>query len=241
MAIKEVAVSYRLLPKRELKTDTASARGDDYMKVLDLFSGLGGFSQVFVKRGHKVVTVDIEPKFNPDILVDIMNMNPSWFSVMEFDIILASPPCNCFSVASIYRHWDKERKMPTDTKTNDRIRLVTKTIELIHEWKPRWWVIENPRGMLRKIIGMPHYEITQCQYGRPYMKPTDLWGRLPKSFKAKRCKAGSDCHERATRSSKDGVQGIISSLDRGMTKAERAKIPYGLSEAICLACEKEMI
>ena len=42
------------------------------MKVLDLFSGLGGFSQAFKDRGHKVTTLDNNPEFNPDICIDIM-------------------------------------------------------------------------------------------------------------------------------------------------------------------------
>jgi len=210
------------------------------MRVLDLFSGLGGFSQAFKNRGHEVVTVDWLDKFKPTIVADIMNLTPKDFEKYgQFDVVLASPPCNCFSVASIYRHWDKERKMPKDEDTLKMIKLVTRTIELIHQLKPRWWVMENPRGMLRKVIGFPHYVITQCQYGRSVMKPTDLWGRLPKSFKAKKCKAGMDCHERATRSSKNGVQGIISNLDNIEGRYERAKIPYGLSLAICEACEKD--
>lgn len=38
------------------------------MRVLDLFSGLGGWSAAFRDRGHEVITLDIEPKFKPDIV-----------------------------------------------------------------------------------------------------------------------------------------------------------------------------
>lgn len=213
------------------------------MKVLDMFSGLGGFSQAFKDRGHTVVTIDIEEKFKPDICVDIMNVTSKELleGYGEFDIILASPPCNCFSVASIYRHWNTDKTIKGETEL-DAIRLVLHTIELIQALKPKYWVMENPTGMLRKVIGLPHYVISQCQYGRSIMKPTDLWGRLPDSFIAKKCKPGSSCHEKASRSAKAGVQGINNSFSNlGMRgKDERAKIAYGLSTAICLACEKDI-
>jgi len=213
------------------------------MKVLDLFSGLGGFSQAFVDRKHDVTTIDIEEKFNPTICTDIMKITPKELieGYGEFDVILASPPCNCFSVASIYRHWNKDSTIKSDVEL-DAIRLVLHTIELIQALKPKYWVLENPTGMLRKVIGYPHYVISQCQYGRSIMKPTDLWGRLPDGFIAKKCKPGDSCHERASRSAKAGVQGINNSFSNlGMRgKDERAKIAYGLSNAICVACETKL-
>ena len=214
------------------------------MKVLDLFSGLGGWSQAFRDRGHEVITVDIEKKFNPDICKDIMSLESSDFKE-KFDVILASPPCNCFSVASIYRHWDKRTKKPKDKETIESINLVRHTLELIEKMKPTFWILENPVGMLRKQWFLMPYErktISQCQYGRSIMKPTDLWGRFPSSFIAKRCRPGNLDHEKASRGSKNGLQGINNSFSNlGMRgKDERAKIPYGLSLEICLACEKEI-
>jgi site-specific DNA-cytosine methylase len=211
------------------------------MKVLDLFSGLGGWSQAFKDRGHDVVTVDIEKKFNPTICKDIMQISQSDFNGSKFDVILASPPCNCFSVASIYRHWNEDKTIK-DNGELEAIRVVLHTIELIQALKPKFWVMENPTGMLRKVIGFPHYEISQCRYGRKIMKPTDLWGRLPESFIAKKCNPGNADHEKASRSSKSGVQGINNSFSNlGMRgKDERAKIAYGLSYSVCIACEKEI-
>lgn len=37
------------------------------MKVLDLFSGLGGWSAAFKDRGHTVFTVDVHPDFKPGL------------------------------------------------------------------------------------------------------------------------------------------------------------------------------
>lgn len=39
------------------------------MKVLDLFAGLGGFSQAFRDRGHYVFTIDNNKEFNPSLCV----------------------------------------------------------------------------------------------------------------------------------------------------------------------------
>jgi hypothetical protein len=211
------------------------------MKILDLFSGLGGWSQAFKDRGHEVVTVDIESKFNPTICKDIMQVTQKDFNGTKFDVILASPPCNCFSVASVYRHWNKDGTIKSDTEL-ESIRLVLHTIELIYSLRPKFWVIENPTGMLRNVIGVPHYCVSQCQYGRSIMKPTDMWGRLPSTFIAKRCKPGNPDHEKASRSAKSGVQGINNSFSNlGMKgRDERAKIAYGLSMCVCLACENEL-
>ena len=210
----------------------------DFMKVLDLFCGLKGWTSAFEERGHEVITVDIEGKFNPTITKDIMLCTIEDFKqYLPFDLVLASPPCNCFSVASIYRHWKDGQ--PKDEQTRQSIRLVQHTFDLIKEINPKWWLVENPRGMLRTVIGKPNYEITQCQYGRSIMKPTDLWGKLPASFIPKRCKNGASCHERASRGSRKGVQGINNSFSNLGSKGKelRAKIPYGLSLEVCKYCE----
>jgi len=215
------------------------------MKVLDLFSGLEGWSKPFKDRQHEVATVDINPKFHPTISSDIMNLTSKDFDGYgQFDIILASPPCNCFSIASVYRHWDKNTKRPKDKATYDSIDLVAHTLELILTLHPRWWILENPRGMLRKILGKPQVttyfaswqsweELNESHSAfhdnrKSCFKPTDLWGVLPN------VKWNEPLEwAKAPRGSKEGTQGIT---DRDL----RAKIPYALSLAVCLACEKQL-
>ena len=46
------------------------------MKVLELFSGTESFSKVARERGHECFTVDNEPKFNPSLCIDIMQLTP---------------------------------------------------------------------------------------------------------------------------------------------------------------------
>ena len=45
------------------------------MNVLDLFSGLGGWSAAFVERGHEVVTVDMLAKSIGHFLLNFFYIN----------------------------------------------------------------------------------------------------------------------------------------------------------------------
>ena len=198
-------------------------------KVLDLFSGLGGFSSAFdVDPAYEVTTVDIEEKFNPDIQADVLDMR--WEDLPDADIILASPPCTAFTVLRIGHCWktdDRGVAHPIDDFARTSLMLVHHTVGLIKAIDPDWWIMENPMGMLRKVWRLPDYHVWYCQYGADYAKPTDLWGKLPPSFEPERCENGNPfCdHARAGRGVKNGVQGLSNS-------AERAKVPIGLSESI---------
>jgi hypothetical protein len=206
------------------------------IKVLDLFSGSKSWSQAFRIRGHEIITIDNNEKLEPDICVDIMNLKAE--DIGKFEVVLASPPCNHFSVASISKNWTggKEAYIPKTKETQQSINLVKHTLDLIKEIDPQIWIMENPMGVLRKLDFMQPFErktITYCQYGENRMKPTDLWGKFPSTFQARRCKNNSPCHERAPRGAKTGTQGIKGAYNR-------AKIPYQLSLEICVASEKDL-
>ncbi len=196
------------------------------MRILDLFSGLGGFSYPFKERGHEVVTLDIDPRFEPDIVADVREIRyPSLSLNGEFDVVLASPPCEHFSVAGFSAGFPREGSI-------EAVGVVACTFRLITMIRPTFSIVENPVGLLRKIIGIPTATVTLCQYGDTRMKPTDLWGHLPIGFEARRCSNGDPCHERAPRGSKNPgtTQGI-------QDLAERAKLPYGLGEELCRRME----
>lgn len=214
-------------------------------QVLDLFCGLGGFSQAFEKSERwDVTTVDIEERFDPDIKADVMDLRPSDFR-QEFDVILASPPCTQFSIAasSLQRIVDGE---PQTDDASDAVLLVYHTIGLIKGLSPDYWIMENPKGFLRQIIGNPTATVTYCQYGADYMKPTDLWGEHP-PMTCRRCTTGSDCHAYNT-DMEHGGKGNCEVMDKSRTafqqtttkSAERAKVPYKLSKAIRDACEQAL-
>jgi hypothetical protein len=213
------------------------------MKILELFSGTESFSKVARERGHKTFTVDFDNQFNPNLCIDILKFDPSMLP-KEFkkpNIIWASPPCTTFSVASICHYWEKGK--PKNEKTLKGIEIVKKTIKIIEQLKPDFFIIENPRGMLRKQDFIKHLKrdtISYCQYGFNIMKPTDLWNNLNHNFKPI-CKPGASCHQRAGRGSKTGTQGIFYNPKweklRHRSPKIRAIVPYDLCKEIIIYCE----
>ena len=137
------------------------------MKVLDLFSGLGGFSQAFKDRGHQVTTIDINKEFNPDICKDIMKLTKKDFKGYNCDIVLASPPCIEFSKSCMPKSWKSVQK-----GCNPDTLLLQKTLKIIYWIDPKYWVIENVGGArpyFYPFLGKPVKKI-----GSRY-----LWGNFP--------------------------------------------------------------
>lgn len=178
------------------------------MKVLDLFCGLGGWGRAFRDRGHDVVGVDWDPKFEPDIVADIFDLTPRKLPG-PFDIVLASPPCERFSVLQIGRNWHEDGRPKTAGAAKAEA-LVWATRILIEALDPAFFVIENPMGKLRALRPLASLNmrlVTYCQYGAPWRKPTDLWGGFPPSLNLRPpCENGDDCHLRAGRGDRAGVQ-----------------------------------
>ena len=208
------------------------------MKILELFSGTESFSKVARARGHECFTIDMDRSFNPDLCKDILDLNVGDIPFKP-DIIWASPPCTTFSVASIRHYW-KDGK-PKNDKCLKGIEIVKKTMAIIKELNPRFFIIENPRGMLRKqdfIQGLYKDTVTYCQYGANVQKPTDLWNNLGHTFKPM-CKPGSPCHEPASRGARKGVQGINNSFSNlgSAGKVLRAVVPEELCLEIIKHCE----
>ncbi len=207
------------------------------MKILELFSGKESFSNVARLRGHECFTVDIEKTFNPSLCKDIneLQLNDIPFKP---DIIWASPPCQKFSVASLRWHW-KDKK-PRHNGTYESLLLVAKTISLILSLNPKFWFIENPRGMLRKqpmMINLKRNTLTYCQYGDFRQKPTDIWNNCVAWKSRKTCSPGSPCHESAKRGADKGSQSIGGGGKFG--SVDRSKIPKELCLEIIKACEEE--
>ncbi len=205
------------------------------MIVLDLFAGMKGWSAPFTDNGHDVFTVDYDGAFAVDLHADINYLRPEdlpepW---QHPTIVLASPPCEGFSVMNIGKNWYHDGTPKTDT-ARMALRLVHSTLRLIELLDPVYWVIENPRDKLRSLPLMQPYErrtVTYCQYGEYRMKPTDLWGKFPPSLRLNDpCKNGDECHVRAPRGSRTGTQGFG-------TYAEKSLIPYPLADAIRVAAE----
>lgn len=209
------------------------------MFVIDLFSGLNGWGEPWKERGHTVISADNDKRFNADYQGDLTDVASFVSYVKSFgignpDVILASPPCDAFSVLNIGKNWTVEGEPKTQAAANS-IRVVLATVDIIKELSPSYWIIENPVAKLRSLdilAGFDRRTVTYCQYGDARMKPTDLWGGFPDIQLKKPCIKGSPCHIRAPRGSKTSTQ--------GMDKYLAAKIPYQLSLEICIAAEKSM-
>jgi hypothetical protein len=207
---------------------------DELRTCLDLFAGLGGFSQAFEDAdGWRVVQVDIEERFDPDIQADVMDLRPA--DLPAPDLVLASPPCNVFSKAAAWQnHWTDSGAPNTDD-ARESIALVFHTLGLIRALNPEWWFMENPEGHMRRFMGEPTGRVTYCQYGAEYRKPTELWGDHP-PMTYRRCQNGDDCHRsKGSREAEGCGNHPAQALPRD--PAERAKVPRELSEAILEAVE----
>ena len=120
------------------------------MKLLDLFSGIGGFSLGFESTGHfqttKFVEMDkycqkILRKNFPGIPIeeDIRNVKGKEF---EADVITGGVPCQPFSVAGRQRG------------TSDDRYLWPEMFRLVKEIKPKWTIMENVQGLINIQDGM---------------------------------------------------------------------------------------
>lgn len=203
------------------------------MKLLELFAGSRSVGKIAEQMDFDVFSSDINDFENIDYKVDILNFD---YSIVPFnpDIIWASPPCTGFSVAALGHHWTggKNAYIPATHTAKLGIEIAKKTIQIIDYFKPKYFFIENPRGLLRKMDFMQNFTrhtITYCQYGDDRMKPTDIWTNSQQWIPKKPCKNGDKCHVAAPRGSKTGTQGRKNAY-------ERSKIPETLCWEILISC-----
>lgn len=203
------------------------------MKVLELFAGSRSVGKVADKMGYQVFSSDYEAFEGIDYQIDILQFDVNKVPFKP-DIIWASPPCTGFSVAAIGRNWEKTETdaIPKTETARLGIEFVKKTIEIINYFKPKYFFIENPRGMLRTLEIMKQFKrqsVTYCQYGDERMKPTDIWTNSETWTPRPMCKNGDKCHISAPRGSRTGTQGLANAY-------ERSKIPEQLCEEILKSC-----
>lgn len=149
--------------------------------ILDLCGGTGAWSKPYADNGFDVQVIthpfhDVERiMFYDDCMIFWSNnMLAKNVEVKYSDVygILAAPPCTEFSVAKNGKH--RERDFEEGMKT---VRYCMDIIWTIQEKKRlKFWALENPRGLLRRFLGVPKYTFEQWQFGGKYIKATDVWG-----------------------------------------------------------------
>lgn len=227
------------------------------MKVLDLFAGLGGWSAVARARGHDVRTLDFDPKFECDYVADILEWDPATLPWRP-DLVLASPPCEGFTVMNIGKNWTRpDDDPPHQPKTDSArlaLRIVERTREIIEELAPSFFIIENPRAKLRVLPVVADLErrtAWYCHLGETMAKPTDLFGGFPPSLvlpeechNAREDHPPTCCcrdHASAPRGSRTpgSIQGVRGK-DAWEVAALRAKVPERLALLVCTAAEQDL-
>lgn len=206
--------------------------GEVMPRLLELFCGTKSIGREFEKLGFEVVSIDIDPQFEPTICSDILAVDPR--TLGRFDAVWASPPCNAFTVALIGRNWYHDHT-PKNDLARQGLEILTRTVDIIQTVDPMMFWIENPRGKMRRMSIMQQFKrdtVAYCQYGDTRMKPTDIWHNTnwcPRPM----CSNGDTCHEAAPRGSKTGTQGIKGSR-------ARAVIPTDLCAEIAAFAAKRL-
>ena len=143
------------------------------MRLLNLFSGTDSVSKPFREAGHEVISVDIDPRFHPEICEDILQL--SYCKLDTPDVIWASPPCDQYSTA-------RTRGPPRNLVLADS--LVAKALEIITYFQKNnpalIWFIENGDSTLlwgREVAkDLTNFvRLDYCQYhGAGYRKRTRI-------------------------------------------------------------------
>jgi len=181
------------------------------MKVLDLFCGLGGWSKAFYEAGHECTGIDIKNFGYPYnfIKADLNEWTPG--PGLKFDVVLASPPCVEFSQSKKWGWGTQDERIGLD--------LVYRAFYLIQLLKPRWFVVENVKG-LAEFLPKPADIVKYNRHKDG--KAAYLWSNIGK--------LGFLCSTINMRQKTSKIKKLKRTIGPG--RAARALIPYPLSKAV---------
>ena len=132
------------------------------MKVLDLFSGIGGFSLGLERAGMETVAFCefdkkaqlVLKKHWPDVPIydDVRGLNGKQFEGQTIDLICGGFPCQPFSQAG-------KRKGDQDDR-----HLWPEYFRLIQEIRPRWVIGENVAGLINMGLDQVLSDLESADY-----------------------------------------------------------------------------
>lgn len=147
------------------------------LQIIDLFAGSCSVRKATIDRPVAVWATDIKSFVGIDFRCDLEYLQVEDLPFRP-DLIWASLPCTSYSIAGI--KWHRDGIAPRSAFAHKSDRLLVHLLDLIREIGCDY-VIENPRGMLRKmpqVRDLPRRTVTYCSYGDRRMKPTDLWSNM---------------------------------------------------------------
>lgn len=206
-----------------LKTGHVSRERMRKLKILDVCTEFGSETKPFKDRGHEVITLGIEG--NVDLKMDVRDYHyEPIHGLCEYDAIFFHPPCDEFSIANNFHLGSWKDRTPD-------MSIVEACFRIVKEANPKYWILENPAYGLRHFWKIPPFiTIKYSDFGAPFQKKTDLWGRFPIAFLQHKTLNYKTINLKYASSLLKTNTGI----DR---KKNRALIPYNLGLAWCKALE----
>lgn len=193
------------------------------MKALDLFCGLGGWSDGLAAEGFNVLGVEVNPKIaelykHPVIVKDVRKLHG--YNFKGYDLIVGSPPCRDFTQIPDVRYKAGDGYKITSWKRPKNpqvgLKLVFTFLSFIDRARPRYWLMENVVGLEKYLKIKP---VCRVRF-RKGMKRS-LWGCFPPFLVPQ-----------DNRVKLHVIQGQL-------RKWDRAKIPFSVSRALGRAIKNE--
>lgn len=193
------------------------------MKALDLFCGLGGWSDGLAIEGFDVLGVEIEPKIaelykHKVIVADVRDLDGKDFH--GYDLIVGSPPCRDFvAISDNYKRSDGLQMTWKDPKNPERgLTMVHAFLRIVKDAQPTYWLMENVLGLVKHLEMKPK---VKARLSRTMLRY--FWGTFPPFLIPM-----------------DTKRGTLADIDGKLRSWRRAKIPLPVARALGKAVAEQL-